>query len=263
MPRCGTVGQVNTTTRPVVALDVDGVLNPNLTTEAQLWLEEHGVPAPGAVQQRDTAAGRAWSRRCPQIPALPGYEVYQVWVPAAELPDSPFLRGRGEQDLSTLVQLSTRDADRLAALTQRADLVWATTWEGAANTVLAPLLALGDLELGVSVEVTYPRFGYVRNGDVAAWKAEALAERYTGRPLVWLDDLAWAYHPQVPSPWADQPVPGPDAEEWERRDYEEMVAYYEEERWRAEPTLVVKVDPARGVTEALWDAVTEFVTTHS
>ncbi len=54
---------------PIVALDVDGVLNPH---------------------ELDPAAG--WS-------------AHPIAVPARDLPDSPFLRGGGQVDLTTVVHL--------------------------------------------------------------------------------------------------------------------------------------------------------------
>lgn len=114
-------------------------------------------------------------------------------VPAADLPNSPFLRGGGERDLSTIVRLDPRHGEWINSLLERGiEVVWATTWEEAANTHLAPLLGIPPLPVAVSVTAHPPRFGWVHNGNTGAWKADALAERYPDPEvaLVWVDDLA-------------------------------------------------------------------------
>ncbi len=74
--------------------------------------------------------------------------------------------------------------------------VWATTREPAANTYIAPQLAIPALPVATAWgnNRTSPRFGEARDRDSAAWKAGALKSIYRGRPLVWLDDQAhrWA-----------------------------------------------------------------------
>jgi hypothetical protein len=76
--------------RPVVALDIDGVLNPL-----------------GEVE---------WHVATP------------LHVDARRVPDSPFLRGYGRLDLEVTVRLNPAHGEWITRLVERAQVVWATTW---------------------------------------------------------------------------------------------------------------------------------------
>ncbi|MFE2377326.1 HAD domain-containing protein [Streptomyces sp. NPDC059398] len=86
--------------------------------------------------------------------------------------------------------------ERLTALP--CELVWATTWENAANEYLAPLLGLPPLPV---VSWPEPAADDWRRG--LHWKTRALVDWSGGRPFAWLDDeitendRAWveAHHP--------------------------------------------------------------------
>ena len=117
--------------------------------------------------------------------------VREVHIPAAALPDSPFVR-RPEGDVLTVrLRLDGSDAVWIGRLREKADVVWATTWEHLANTVIAAELGIDPLEVAVTAEGYPPRFGDIRNGDSGAWKLEALAERYQRRHVVFVDDSVW------------------------------------------------------------------------
>jgi hypothetical protein len=60
-----------------------------------------------------------------------------------------------------------------------ADLVWATTWEHDANTMIGPVLGLPELPV---IE-----FGDAP-GLLNGWKYPAVADYAAGRPAVWIDD---------------------------------------------------------------------------
>lgn len=142
--------------RAVVALDIDGVLN--------------------RLGAHDVLTG--------------GWEEHAASIGAEHLPGSPFVTGHGEHDLDLLLVVNPGlHGPWITALRRRADVVWATTWENAANAVLAPLLGIEPLPVGISVAVQKPRFGDAINGDVAGWKAFALETAFEGRPLVWIDDM--------------------------------------------------------------------------
>jgi hypothetical protein len=165
--------------RPVLALDIDGVLNP-------------------LVGREDLVAHR-------------------VTLPAARLPRSPFILGFGESDLRLVVRTSAGHAAWIQDVRSRADVVWATTWEHAANDLFAPLLGIDPLPVAVSSVRHPPRPVHADTADSAGWKAEALAEEFTGRPLVWVDDAAGGF---VGRDW----------------------------RHDGAPTLVLAPDPAVGLT---------------
>lgn len=160
--------------RPVVALDIDGCLNAG------------GSPS---------YLGEGW-------------EIHRVEMPAADLPDSPFIGGYGEQDLSIPVCINpSLHGTWITKLREHVDVVWATTWEHAANKYLAPLLGIDPLPVGISVRVQLPRFGDAKNHDSTAWKAMALGDAFRGRSLVWVDDynesyadpVWWDHEPAMPT----------------------------------------------------------------
>ncbi|MGH9066563.1 MAG: hypothetical protein ACRD0J_03440 [Acidimicrobiales bacterium] len=137
----------------VVALDVDGVLN--------------------VLAERATHPAR------------------KVHIDATVVPNSPFVSRPGPGGMSLRLRLNPVDGEWITALRQQAQVVWATTWEDLANTVVAPLLGIEPLEVGVRVADHPPHFGQVRSIDSVGWKQEALSERYHGRPLAFIDDGAW------------------------------------------------------------------------
>jgi hypothetical protein len=142
-------------TRTVVALDIDGVLSP--------------------------------------FEDVPGFEVHDLHIDVADVPKSPFVNGGGEKALDLQMRTSKMHARWISDLRERAEVVWATTWEDAANRVYAPLLGIDVIRVGISVEQNPPRFSQARSANSAEWKAMALAEEFEGRRLVWVDDSAWMY----------------------------------------------------------------------
>ncbi len=86
---------------------------------------------------------------------------------------------------SYLARLDPRTGRRLAALP--CELVWATTWEDAANTEAAPRIGLPPLpvvhwpEPSVESELEDRWFGL-------HWKARTLVAWAAGRSFVWVDD---------------------------------------------------------------------------
>ena len=97
------------TGRPIVALDVDGVLN------------VRGV----------------------------GWPAHTVAVVEADLPDHPFRRQHPGGTLELTVHLNPAHGRWIRRLQAAgAEVVWATTWEATAN-LLAPHLGIGPLPIGV------------------------------------------------------------------------------------------------------------------
>ncbi|MEU3607952.1 HAD domain-containing protein [Streptomyces sp. NPDC035033] len=84
-----------------------------------------------------------------------------------------------------LMRLDPRVGPRLAALP--CELVWATTWEEAANTDLAPLLGLPALPV-----VRWPAASGAEEREDRwfglHWKTRTLVAWADGRPFVWVDD---------------------------------------------------------------------------
>lgn len=100
------------------------------------------------------------------------------------------------------------------------ELVWATTWEDEANETLCPRLGLPRLPV-----VYWPEPSGDEGLDGLHWKTRTILERAGGRPFAWADDeitpadRAWAaaHHPA--------------------------------------PTLLHRVDPRTGLTDADFDAL--------
>ena len=102
-------------------------------------------------------------------------------------------------------------AARLARLSERYELVWATGWEEKANEYLVRLLQL-ESELPVLTFDGRARFG------TAHWKLEAIEEHARDRPAAWIDDNL-----------------DDECHTWASR--------------RSAPTLLVETEPATGIGE--------------
>jgi hypothetical protein len=107
--------------------------------------------------------------------------------------------------------IGSEAASRLARLTERFELVWATGWEEKANEYLVHLLRM-PAELPVLTFDGRAVFGS------SHWKLDAIDEYARGRPAAWIDDNL-DYR----------------ADEWARL--------------RSEPTLLVTTEAADGITD--------------
>ncbi|MPY63398.1 HAD domain-containing protein [Streptomyces spongiae] len=132
--------------RPLLYIDVDGPLNPYAAKPERRpdGYGTHRMKPPGWVAQHP---GAPWAHVKP----------LRVWLN----PD----HGR-----------------RLLDLSDRYDLVWATTWGRDANDYISPVLGLPDLPV-----VDWP----VRHdaaSDGTFWKTRHLVAHASGRPFAWVDD---------------------------------------------------------------------------
>jgi len=113
--------------------------------------------------------------------------------------------------------ISLASGERLRRLAEWYDLVWATGWEERANEYLPTLLGLPE-------ELPYLTFdGRARFGS-AHWKLDAIGEYACDRPLAWIDDCI----DESCRSWAHM---------------------------RHGPTLLVPVEPQRGLEEAQTEAM--------
>ncbi|MFC8227976.1 HAD domain-containing protein [Streptomyces sp. NPDC057287] len=95
------------------------------------------------------------------------------------------------------VLLNPDHGDELLTLTDRYELVWATTWKNEANEWIAPHLGLPPLPY-----IDWPDMHGV-TGDGTYWKTHHVVAYADGRPFAWIDDevtdldTAWvaAHHP--------------------------------------------------------------------
>jgi hypothetical protein len=108
---------------------------------------------------------------------------------------------------------------RLGRLAERFELVWATGWEERANEHLPHILRLPFRELPYLTFEGRAVFGS------AHWKIDAIDEYAAGRPAAWVDDNV----DEACAVWAEA---------------------------RSAPTLIVRTDPAVGLTD---DHVDELV----
>jgi hypothetical protein len=134
------------TGHPLLYLDVDGPLNPYAA-------KPHRRPE-GYTTHRMKPEG--WLA---QHPGLPPSRVrpLRVW-------------------------LNPSHGQALLQLTDRYDLVWATTWREEANTFIAPVLGLPPL-----LVVDWPTT-LTPGPNGTFWKTRHLVNHAEGRPFVWLDD---------------------------------------------------------------------------
>ncbi|MCH9732231.1 MAG: hypothetical protein K0U84_21575 [Actinomycetia bacterium] len=155
-------------TRPLVAIDIDGVLNP-LPSE----LANVALPA-----------------------RLPGYVEHEITLPAGQR-HLPYLRGHGTETVHGRVLVNNVHARWIRSLLDRGvEVGWATTWEHFANEVFGPLLGLPQLPLAVEYHADVENgHHYERMHSLGAfeWKSSALWSKYQGRALVWIDDHALGF----------------------------------------------------------------------
>lgn len=149
-----------TSKRPVVALDVDGVVC--------------------ALAHEPAVEVESW----------------RVSVPVARQHETSFHRGYGRERLETVLSIPVGLRETLAAIAERADMVWATTWEHLAPEVIAPLLGIG-MDWPTLYLQNVP-FGYHRSSDSPGAKSLALhriiTEAGAGCPVVWVDDnVDWTW----------------------------------------------------------------------
>ncbi|WP_405520178.1 HAD domain-containing protein [Streptomyces canus] len=177
------------TGRPLLYLDVDGPLNPY------------------AAKPERRPEGYTTHRMKPE-----------GWL--AQHPGLPPSRVRPLR-----VWLNPSHGQSLLKLTDRYDLVWATTWREEANTFIAPVLGLPPLP--VVDWPTTPTPG--PNGTF--WKTRHLVNHAEGRPFVWLDD------------------------ELDDNDREFVASHHDG------PALLQWVDPRVGLRERDFEAVADFART--
>jgi hypothetical protein len=152
-------------TRPLIALDIDGVLNPHPIEPSRL----------------------------PSADRMPGYVERGITVPAGNR-HLPYLRGHGTETVTGSVSVNDAHARWIRSLLNRGvEVGWATTWEHYANEVFGPLLGLPELPLAVEFHADVANGHHQPRMDgfgALEWKTNALWSRYLGRPLVWIDDHA-------------------------------------------------------------------------
>lgn len=139
--------------RPVVAVDIDGVL--------RLGVRPNGPTPEGAYPVELTTRADAYPTFFHRSP---------TWDEDGTQTNTHWLSGIG--------------ADWIRSLLGRGiDVVWATTWQEYANVYFAEPLGIPPLPLGVSGGGDEGEFP-----DSPEWKSVTLAQRFPGRPLVWVDD---------------------------------------------------------------------------
>jgi hypothetical protein len=137
--------------RPVVAIDIDGVL--------RLAVPPEGPAPDGAYSVNLTMRRDAY----PQA-----YHRPPKWSPDATATGTYWLSGIGADWIRSL-------------LSRGVEVVWATTWQEYANVYFTPALGIPELPVAVVGR-------QVHAWDSSDWKSAKLRERYQGRPMVWIDD---------------------------------------------------------------------------
>jgi hypothetical protein len=117
--------------------------------------------------------------------------------------------------------ISREAGERLLRLADHYELVWATGWEERANDYLPTLLGLPE-------GLPYLTFGGDARFGTAHWKVDAIDAYAERRPLAWVDDCI-----------------DDNCRIWAQR--------------REAPTMLVQVDPRRGLEEAHVDALLTWI----
>lgn len=79
------------------------------------------------------------------------------------------------------VALNPWHGARLRGLADRFDLVWASTWQGEANRMIAPLLGMPD-------DLPFIPMSRPWVTPARCWKSDVVAAWANGRPFAWFDD---------------------------------------------------------------------------
>lgn len=174
------------TTKPHLLLDVDGVLNVLA-----------GIPD-------EKLSERGMERAYMEATCLPGGNGNRVehhgwrspeqreahkrrWDDYRNLTDEEYAEKHGENNIpESQIFVITWSSDLPAMveqLSEKFSLTWATTWEGAANKYLSPLMGLPTDLPYISFEDLRPKLSsnlYAKTPSVIEWSA--------GEPFLWLDD---------------------------------------------------------------------------
>ena len=116
------------------------------------------------------------------------------------------------------VLLSPGHGELLTSLMPAYELVWATAWEHRANRLITPVLALPELPV-----IEFPLSGM----DQLFRKLPAVIDAVSDRPCAWIDD-------------------------------EHQPDHYVWARGRGVPTLLIDIDPARGLTPDVVKALADW-----
>lgn len=137
--------------RPVVAIDIDGVL--------RLAVPPEGQGPEGAYRVEVTMRRGAYPQAYHRPPR---------WNRDGTATRTYWLSGIGADWIRSL-------------LAGGVEVVWATTWQEYANVYFAPALGIPELPVATTGRE-------VHGWDSSDWKSVRLRERFPGRPLVWVDD---------------------------------------------------------------------------
>lgn len=137
--------------RPVVAIDIDGVL--------RLAVPPEGPGPEGAYPVEITMRRGAYPHAYHRSPG---------WTSNGTSTGTYWLSGIGAEWIRSLLERGV-------------EVVWATTWQEYANVYFAPVLGIPELPVAVTGR-------QVHGWDSSDWKSVRLRERFPGRPLVWVDD---------------------------------------------------------------------------
>jgi len=110
-----------------------------------------------------------------------------VEVKTADLAQSPFTNSFRGQSVDLTLRIPNAYDAWLAELGEHFELVWATTWEKAANIYISPLLGLGELGV-VEHHLWPPTFREVTNGNIGVWKMRSILSYAGDRPFAFIDD---------------------------------------------------------------------------
>lgn len=197
--------------KPVVALDFDGVFN--------IFPKDRLLTPPGFTRHEITIYNDDWPQTLFLRPIKGTSETITVTV-------NPSLHGRW-----------------ITELREHAEVVWATTWERAANRYIAPLLGIESLPVGISTAEQKPSSAAFQSMMSVVWKQEALRDKYSGRAICWIDD------------WA------PRGAEW--RDLHWFINGKHKIEKNEAPTLTIPIDEEIGLTREQMGRVDEWVNEHS
>lgn len=141
--------------KPIVAIDVDGVLRVGFPSE-----EEHEANTAAVFGVEITMHRGSFPKH---LHGQPPWDEGGVWT------DVHWFSRTGAGWVRDLVARGV-------------DVRWATTWQDWANIYFAPVLGIPPLPVAVQA-------GVRRSEESPEWKARILAQAFPSRPVLWVDDI--------------------------------------------------------------------------
>lgn len=119
------------------------------------------------------------------------YHEYLLTVETKYLARTPFTNSFPGPTVELTVNIPSVYPSWIKELQGLYDLVWASTWELAANRYISPLLGLDEIPV-VEFSKNQPTPTEIRRNDIAGWKLRSIIDFAGPRRFAFVDDAAYS-----------------------------------------------------------------------